>query len=318
MKQLVLLLTVFCLLFSAFALAAPVSPEELPGKPFADFSFTDTEEQEYTLSALLKEKQLVVISLFASWCPPCQAEFPAMQKVRDRHADEMEVLALSAYDGDTMEDMAAFKAKYAPGLPFGLTAGTGILDQVALAAYPTNLFIDRFGNVGYAAAGAFPSEISFERTVRAFLGDSYSDSLALTEPVPGETEIKLLNEGAREADIIWQGAPTGLKFSILGDGEAVFALNASEEFDPAASCVRNLMTDEPTPLSDLPVTDGEYRFTCENAEDGKALILSFEASYYGAVETASIIVVRGEKNAQVVLDPYIEAGYDVSWQYAGE
>ncbi len=317
MKQLVLLLTVLCL-FSACALAAPVSPKELPGKPFADFSFTDTEGREYTLSTLLKEKQLVVISLFASWCPPCQAEFPAMQKVRDRHADEMAVLALSAYDGDTMEDMAAFKAKYAPGLPFGLTAGTGILDQVALTAYPTNLFIDRFGNVGYAAAGAFPTEISFERTVRAFLGENYSETAALTEPMPGETEIRLLNEGAREADIVWQGAPTGLKFSILGDEEAVFALSASEDFDPAASCVRNLMTDETTPLADLPVTDGAYRLTCENAEDGKALILSFEASYYGAVETASIIVVRGEKNAQVVLDPYIEAGYDVSWQYAEE
>ncbi len=314
MKKIALIFTAILLLVSS-ALAAPAQPDALLGQPMNDFSFIDTEGQVYTLSALLKEKKIVVISLFASWCPPCKAEFPAMQKVRDRHEEEVSVLALSAYEGDTMEDMAAFKAEYAPGLPFGLTEGTGILDQVLLSAYPTNLIIDRFGNIGYAMAGAFPNEVSFERTVRAFLGDDYSETRTLSGPKYGETEIRLLSEGAREADIIWQGAPTGLRFSILEDSEAVFALHASEDFDPTSSCIRNLMTNEATPLAELALTDGVYRYTCENAMDGSALILSFEASYYGAVETSSIIVVRGEENAEVVLAPYIEAGYDVSWAY---
>ncbi len=316
MKKIALIFIAILLLASC-ALAAPAQPDALLGQPMNDFSFTDTEGQAYTLSALLKEKKVVVISLFASWCPPCQAEFPAMQKVRDRHADEVAVLALSAYENDTMEDMAAFKAKYAPGLPYGLTEGTGILDQVLLSAYPTNLIVDRFGKIGYAMAGAFPTEISFERTVRTFLGDDYSETRTLPGPKYGETEIRLLNESAREADIIWQGAPTGLRFNILEDDEAVFTAHASEDFDPAGSCIRNLMTNEATPLAELELTDGAYRYTCENAADGEALILSFEASYYGAVETSSIIVVRGEENAQVVLAPYTEAGYDVSWAYTG-
>ena len=318
MKKIAFLFTLIWLLLSTCAIAASVSPEELLGESFSDFSFTDTEGQKFTLSTLLQEKHLVVISLFASWCGPCQQEFPAMQKVAERHDDEMVVLALSAYDGDSMEDMAAFKAKYAPGIPFGLEAGTGILDQVQIAAYPTNLFIDRFGNVGYAMAGSFPSEVCFERTVRVFLGENYPETVRLEEPVYGGTEIALQNENARKADITWQGLPTGMQFNILEDEEAVFIMRASEDLEPSASCIHNLMTHEKTPLEELLVSDGVYRFACNNAVDGEALILSFEASYYGAIETASIIVVRGEKNAQVILSPYIEAGYEVGWQYTDE
>ena len=316
MKKLTLLLTVIGFLLSACALAELMPPEKLLGQAFPDFSFTDTEGQEFVLSDLLKEKRLVVISLFATWCGPCQKEFPEMQKVMERHADEMAVLALSAYELDTMEDMAAFKAEYAPGIPFGLAAGTGILERVDIYAYPTNFFIDRFGTVAYAAAGSFPNEVTFERTARVFLGENYPETVTLSEPVKSTMAITLENGNAREADIVWRGQPTGLRFSILGDEEAVFALRAPEDMDLAASCVRNLMTDEATALSDLPLEDGAYRFACGNAKDGEALILSFEASCYGAVDTASIIVVRGEENAQVVLTPYKEAGYDVDWRYA--
>ena len=38
-------------------------------------------DEEKSLSELLKEKDLVVVNIFASWCGPCELEFPEMEKV---------------------------------------------------------------------------------------------------------------------------------------------------------------------------------------------------------------------------------------------
>ena len=97
---------------------------------------------------MLEEKELVFISLFASWCGPCEKEFPEMEKVYGQYKDQMAFFALSAHLPDTMEIMREYKAQRNLSFPFGLENGTGIQDFVEIEYYPTNIIIDRFGNVG--------------------------------------------------------------------------------------------------------------------------------------------------------------------------
>ena len=47
----------------------PGHTADIIGETFPDFTFTDTEGEEITLSGALSEKELVVICVFASWCP---------------------------------------------------------------------------------------------------------------------------------------------------------------------------------------------------------------------------------------------------------
>ena len=117
------LLSLFLLLS---ALGAAAETPSVLGQPFPDFTITDTEGHEITLSSLLEEKELVVLSVFATWCPPCKKEFPWMESTWQSLSDKMAVVALSADSGDTMEKLARYKADNALSFSVGQTGDTGI------------------------------------------------------------------------------------------------------------------------------------------------------------------------------------------------
>ncbi len=52
-----------------------------PGQAMPDFTVSLTDGTTAALSEILKEKELVVLNIFASWCGPCEKEFPEMEKV---------------------------------------------------------------------------------------------------------------------------------------------------------------------------------------------------------------------------------------------
>ena len=50
------------------------------GQEAPDFTLPLTDGSEAKLSELLKDKEVVVLNIFASWCGPCEKEFPDMEK----------------------------------------------------------------------------------------------------------------------------------------------------------------------------------------------------------------------------------------------
>ena len=167
MKKIAALVCALCLVFACAARA-----ESLVGSPCPDFTVTLTDGTQITLSKLLEEKQLVVLNVFASWCPPCRAEFPEMESVYRAYAGQIEILAVSGYEEDTLEILADYKA--AVGLSFPVGRAGDALDFIPLEGYPTTLFIDRFGGIGLYRLGAFAGAEDFEAAVQAFLGDDYA------------------------------------------------------------------------------------------------------------------------------------------------
>ena len=53
-----------------------------PGQEVPDFTVSLTDGTTASLSELLGEKELVVLNIFATWCAPCEMEFPEMEKVK--------------------------------------------------------------------------------------------------------------------------------------------------------------------------------------------------------------------------------------------
>ncbi len=197
--------------------ASRMAPEELLGQPFPDFTFTDTEGETFTLSKALEEKEVVFISIFASWCGPCRDEFPEMEKVYQKYGDKMAYFALSGFANDTMDIMRDYKAEMNLSFRFGLEKGTGIMDLVKIDGYPTNFVIDRFGNTGYARAGSIPSEEDFERLVTAFMGEAYTATVPLTE-IPGPAmDVPYPEDSALSAAVNAEGS--SLAFSSDPEGK---------------------------------------------------------------------------------------------------
>ena len=91
--------------------------------------------------------QVVLVNLWATWCPPCKAEMPTLEAFYQTHqADGFATLAIN--DGDPTEAVATFVQEY--NLSF-----TVLLDPTYQATdhafkthnLPSSFVIDREGNV---------------------------------------------------------------------------------------------------------------------------------------------------------------------------
>ena len=102
MKTLLALVLTLALLTSA-ALATQLSPVA-EGQEASDFEVTLTDGTTFKLSD--QRGKAVLVNLWATWCPPCVAEMPDLQKLSEDYAEELVVLGINV--GDTAEDAAAF------------------------------------------------------------------------------------------------------------------------------------------------------------------------------------------------------------------
>ncbi len=141
------------------------------GQAMPDFTVSLTDGTSVSLSEVLKEKDLVVLNIFASWCGPCEREFPEMEEVYQEKKDRFEIISVSADPDDTMEMIADYKASHGLSFPMGL-AGDG-LNFLNISAYPTTIFIDRGSMNGFVKIGAFVSREEFEEKVNYFLSPDY-------------------------------------------------------------------------------------------------------------------------------------------------
>ena len=180
MKKIISILLLAVLLTAALSITAcadtGVGIE--PGQTMPDFTASLTDGTTVTLSELLAEKDLVVLNLFASWCGPCEREFPEMEAVRSEKP-RMEIVALSCEPNDTMETIADYKESHGLSFPMGLKGDA--LPSITVVSYPTTLFIDRNGTVGLVKVGAFLDRETFESKVDYFLSPDYTGEALKTE-----------------------------------------------------------------------------------------------------------------------------------------
>lgn len=77
-----------------------------PPKPAPNTSFTDKDGQKHTLSEFKGE--LLIVNLWATWCPPCIKEMPDLAKFQTRNADKVKIIAIDN-DGQNDHDKAIAK-----------------------------------------------------------------------------------------------------------------------------------------------------------------------------------------------------------------
>ncbi len=140
------------------------------GRPAPDFQLRSTRGKLVSLSQ--HRGKVVVLDFWASWCGPCRAAIPAMQRLHERYADEgLVVLGINVND---TTDPAAFMDKMNATYTT-LLAGEEVSAAFKVKGIPTLVVIDAGGNVIFRESGwATP----FERKMR----DVIEEALAGVQP----------------------------------------------------------------------------------------------------------------------------------------
>ncbi len=106
-------------------------------------------------SAALKDYsgQVILVNLWATWCPPCRAEMPVLQAYYEAHQPQgFALIAVNA--GDSPTEVLAFVDNAGLTFPVWLDPKDAALRAFRTNALPSSFVIDRSGQVRLAWSGA--------------------------------------------------------------------------------------------------------------------------------------------------------------------
>ena len=141
------------------------------GEAAPDFEVTTTDGETVSMKGLLEGKDALVVVLFATWCGPCEKEFPFMSEVYQENQDRISMIAL---DVDVLDSEDGAK-KYADehNLSFPIAYADNLPESLFTATYPTTFIVDRTGTIQFCRVGSIPEKATFEKIVGTFTGDNY-------------------------------------------------------------------------------------------------------------------------------------------------
>lgn len=88
----------------------------------------------------------VVVNLWASWCPPCQAEMPALERVyADYNTKGLVILAINTTYQDNVQSTIEFGEQLGLTFPLLLDSDGLVSRAYQLRSLPSTFFIDPKG-----------------------------------------------------------------------------------------------------------------------------------------------------------------------------
>jgi len=116
-----------------------------PGVEAPDFTFPDLNGREVSLSG--HRGKVVLVNIWATWCPPCRQEMPSMQRLYEKFkGGNFEILAIGI-DSEGSEAVAPFMRKMNLTFPALLDPGETIRSLYGITGVPESFIIDKKGIV---------------------------------------------------------------------------------------------------------------------------------------------------------------------------
>lgn len=130
--------------------------EDVPKEAATDFTIDQFDGGSFSLSA--HKGRPVVINFFASWCIPCKAEAPALDKVyQEFKIKNVAFLGIAIQDTETKAK--GFVEENGITFPAGLDEDGLIKESYGVYGIPVTYFIDKNGLINYTHAGILTEDL---------------------------------------------------------------------------------------------------------------------------------------------------------------
>lgn len=102
--------------------------------------------------------KVVLINLWATWCPPCRAEMPTIQSAYEKYRDQgFTVLAVNLRENP--RTVAAFMQQFSLTFPAPLDLDGQISGLYRASVLPSSFFVDRQGVIRAVYRGPMPRSV---------------------------------------------------------------------------------------------------------------------------------------------------------------
>ncbi len=138
-----------------FFLASPSVEMRAPaerGSVAPDFALPGLNGAPIRLSD--QQGKVILLNIWATWCPPCRAEMPSMEKLYQAYRDRGLVILAVSEDRTGPETVASFVRELALTFPILLDPAGELVGQYGVRGLPTSYLLDRRGRVVSAEVGA--------------------------------------------------------------------------------------------------------------------------------------------------------------------
>ncbi len=138
----------------------------------ADFALSDVGGREIRLSDLVAKQQMIYLDFWATWCGPCMAEMPQLERLYESYKDRgLVVLGISMDDPTTMGAVASYVHRNGLTFPVMIDTDsrvTSIYNSTRSAPY--GVLIDRSGKIVDEHPGYSPGdELGLENMIKEHL-----------------------------------------------------------------------------------------------------------------------------------------------------
>lgn len=146
-------------------------------------AFTVQTRDGRVLTADSLRGRVVLVNIWATWCPPCRAEMPALQQLASSHADEPFVLLGLSVDRGPASSVDAFLRER------GITYPNAIIDDDVLRAfggvrgYPTSFLLDKQGVLRHTVLGPV-APLTLRPAISRLLQEDAAPTRADSSPRP--------------------------------------------------------------------------------------------------------------------------------------
>jgi len=153
------------------AVGAPLASSPSPREGFLapDFTLDTLDGNKVTLSEL--RGQIVVVNFWATWCLPCRAETPALEKSYAQYKDSgVVILGVNLTNQDSVSEVESFVQEFKLTYPILLDREGSISNTLyQIRGLPTTFFVSREGIIRTVVVGGPMSETFIRSKIEALL-----------------------------------------------------------------------------------------------------------------------------------------------------
>jgi peroxiredoxin len=143
---------------SCAALAQDADTKVHVGEMAPDFTVTTTDKNQISLKDL--KGKVVLLTFFATWCPPCRAELPHVEADVWQRLKNKGLSVLVIGREQKLDDVGPFKSEMKLTMPVGADPDRSIYAKYANKSIPRSYVIDKTGKIIFASVGFEEAEFA--------------------------------------------------------------------------------------------------------------------------------------------------------------